>query len=163
MKVEIPADAPRNLALGDDRKPQKKKKKSGGGVGRTTTVKSVSKGAKAKALTQQDIVALRGHTLRVVNRRLADAGRVLEGKKEWSNQQVRLFGMLLAKVMPDLHHSVVQGEFSVESKVASELTREELEAIAAQGSRAGKRDDEIMDAEYEDVTDETMRAELEMF
>ena len=125
------------------------------------TIAHLSSSAARKGLTPGDIMKLRGKTLQIVNNRLADAGKVLDGKKQWNNQQVRLFGILLNKIMPDLHHSVVQGELEVHTKDAHELTREELEAIVAKGEAAAEEDDGISDAEYEDVTDEVMNADLD--
>ena len=68
---------------------------------------------------------------------------VLDGTKKWDNQQVRLFGMMLNKVMPDLHHSF--NEHTVETKNMDELTIEELQEIAKQA--------ETLEGEYRDASD----------
>ena len=69
---------------------------------------------------------------------------VLDGNKQWNNQQVRLFGMMLNKVMPDLHHSF--NEHAIENKAAHELTFNELQAIAAQANTPIEDEPDVIDA-----------------
>lgn len=84
-------------------------------------------------VTPLEVDRVRRSALDVVRKNMHNVRAVLDGKKHWSNQQVRLFGMMLNKVMPDLHHSF--NEHSIENKNPNELTLEELQAIAAQALR----------------------------
>lgn len=111
------------------------------------------------AVTPKEVDRVRRSVLDVVRKNIPNVREVLDGKKKWSNQQVRVFGMMLNKVMPDLHHSFNQ--HSVENKDPSDLTLEELEAIAASAiyptNPPGHDDDEIEDAhiiDEEETTDE---------
>ena len=70
---------------------------------------------------------------------------MLDGSKKWDAQQTRLFGMMLNKVMPDLHHSF--NEHTVENKDVHELTIEELQRIAQQSN--------AVETDYEEVEDGT--------
>lgn len=100
-----------------------------------------------EVLTPQDIAKLRHDVLRRVKDRMGDVAEVLEGKQKWSNQQVRLFGILLNKVMPDLHHSFVEGEIDLTTKKATQLTREQLEQIAARAITIDHEEVSAEDAE----------------
>ena len=82
---------------------------------------------------------VRRSVLDVVRNKIPDVRLVLDGSKKWDNQQVRLFGMMLNKVMPDLHHSF--NEHTVENKNMDELSIEELQEIAKQA--------ETLEGEYE--------------
>lgn len=112
------------------------------------------------AVTPKEVDRVRRSVLDVVRKNIPNVRKVLDGKKNWSNQQVRLFGMMLNKVMPDLHHSFNQ--HSIETKDPNELTLEELEAIAASAiypetSPGNEHDDNIADAEIiddEELSDE---------
>lgn len=57
------------------------------------------------------------------------AHQVVLGHITWNPTQARVFGMLLNKVVPDLNASFVQHEHT--TKQLSELSRDDLEAIAA--------------------------------
>jgi hypothetical protein len=83
------------------------------------------------SLTPQEIAILRKEMANIVSDYLPEARLVLSGAKRWSNIQVKLFAMLTNKVVPDLHHSYTQ--IGVERKSLNELSREELEQIAATG------------------------------
>jgi hypothetical protein len=103
-------------------------------------------------VTPVEVDRVRRSALDVVRKNMPNVRAVLDGKKTWSNQQVRLFGMMLNKVMPDLHHSF--NEHSIESKSANELTLEELQTIAAQALQPAKEDDEDDTYDAEVIDDE---------
>ena len=96
------------------------------------------------AVTPVEVDRIRRSVLDVVRKQIPVIREVLDGDKEWNNQQVRLFGMMLNKVMPDLHHSF--NEHSVENKPAHELTFNELQAIAAQASMPIEEEPDVIDA-----------------
>lgn len=113
---------------------------------------SSTKGTGLPAVTPLEVDRVRRSVLDVVRKQMPEVREVLAGNKKWDAQQTRLFGMMLNKVMPDLHHSF--NEHTIENKEAHELTIEELQRIAAQA--------EAVDAEYEEVengTDTTGRSE----
>lgn len=83
------------------------------------------------AVTPQQVDRVRRSVLDVVRKNIPAVREVLDGQRKWDNQQVRLFGMMLNKVMPDLHHSFNQ--HTVENKNVDELTVDELMEIARQG------------------------------
>jgi hypothetical protein len=106
------------------------------------------------AVTPMEVDRVRRSVLDIVRKNIPNVREVLEGKKSWSNQQVRLFGMVLNKVMPDLHHSF--NEHSVELKEAHELSIEELEAIALRANAAEAEDIPYTDApDPSDPTDDS--------
>ena len=113
---------------------------------------SSTKGTGLPAVTPLEVDRVLRSVLDVVRKQMPEVREVLAGNKKWDAQQTRLFGMMLNKVMPDLHHSF--NEHTIENKEAHELTIEELQRIAAQA--------EAVDAEYEEVengTDTTGRSE----
>lgn len=83
----------------------------------------------SRPITPRDIANLRTRAFNVVSRHIASADQVLRGQKAWSNQQVRVFGILVNKVLPDLHHTLT--EINDRTKDLRSLSREELERIAA--------------------------------
>ena len=98
-----------------------------------------TKGFGLPPVTPQQVDRVRRSVLDVVRNKIPDVRLVLDGSKKWDNQQVRLFGMMLNKVMPDLHHSF--NEHTVENKNMDELSIEELQEIAKQA--------ETLEGEYE--------------
>lgn len=84
-------------------------------------------------VTPLEVDRVRRSTLDIVRKQMPIVRQVLDGTREWNNQQVRVFGMLLNKVMPDLHHSF--NEHTVENKQVHELTFEELNEIASQAKK----------------------------
>jgi hypothetical protein len=100
-------------------------------------------------VTPVQVDRVRRSVLDVVRSNLPDVREVLAGSKKWDNQQVRLFTVMLNKVMPDLHHSF--NEHSVENKQVHELTVDELMEIAKQGQEAS----EAEDVEFEEVSNES--------
>ena len=97
------------------------------------------------AVTPQQVDRVRRSVLDVVRKNIPQVREVLDGSRKWDNQQVRLFGMMLNKVMPDLHHSFNQ--HTIENKNVDELTVDELMEIAKQG--------DTVEGEYEDVNNES--------
>ena len=106
---------------------------------------SSTKGTGLPAVTPLEVDRVRRSVLDVVRKQMPEVREVLAGTKKWDAQQTRLFGMMLNKVMPDLHHSF--NEHQIENKEAHELTYDELQRIAAQAT--------AVDAEYEEVDNGT--------
>lgn len=104
------------------------------------------------AVTPIEVDRVRRSVLDVVRKNMHNVRDVLDGNKSWSNQQVRLFGMMLNKVMPDLHHSF--NEHSVELKELHQLTIEELEAIAVQARAAQAEDAKVIEQESAPAPDD---------
>ncbi|MFZ9164517.1 MAG: hypothetical protein ACO23K_01175 [Ilumatobacteraceae bacterium] len=104
------------------------------------------------AVTPIEVDRVRRSVLDIVRNNIPTVREVLNGDRSWSNQQVRLFGMMLNKVMPDLHHTF--NEHTIENKKAHELTIEELEQIALQATQQSEREDkeETME-DTDDITD----------
>jgi hypothetical protein len=99
-------------------------------------------------VTPLEIDRVRRSVLDVVRKNIPKVRDVLSGNVNWSNQQVRLFAVMLNKVMPDLHHSFNQ--HSVEHKTIDELTIDELTQIA---SKADEVDKEMVEVAKEDIKD----------
>ena len=106
---------------------------------------SPTKGTGLPAVTPLEVDRVRRSVLDVVRKQMPEVREVLAGNKRWDAQQTRLFGMMLNKVMPDLHHSF--NEHTIENKEAHELTIEELQTIAARAK--------AVEAEYEEVDNVT--------
>jgi hypothetical protein len=99
-------------------------------------------------VTPLEIDRVRRSVLDVVRKNIPKVRDVLSGSTNWSNQQVRLFAVMLNKVMPDLHHSFNQ--HSVEHKTVTELTIDELQQIA---SKADEVDKEMIEVAKEEIKD----------
>jgi len=106
---------------------------------------SPTKGTGLPAVTPLEVDRVRRSVLDVVRKQMPEVREVLAGNKKWDAQQTRLFGMMLNKVMPDLHHSF--NEHTVENKEAHELTIDELQRIASQA--------DAVEADYEEVENGT--------
>lgn len=102
---------------------------------------SKTKGTGLPAVTPLEVDRVRRSVLDVVRKQMPEVRLVLDGSKKWDAQQTRLFGMMLNKVMPDLHHSF--NEHTVENKDVAELTIDELQRIAQQAN--------AVDVEHEEV------------
>ena len=94
------------------------------------TEPALSHAPKLPQVTPDQVDGLRSDIFRTVKNRLEDANKVLLGQKNWSSQQLKLFQMMLNKVMPDLHHNFADDPSAFESDVVH-LTRAQLEALAA--------------------------------
>lgn len=102
------------MALNSGTKPAKTKHITGTNFSRVTPV---------------EVDRVRRNAYDIVRRTLPDVRRVLRSEIPWTNQQVRLFGMLLNKVLPDLHHSYT--EHHHEHRQIHEMSVQELESIVA--------------------------------
>lgn len=100
---------------------------------------------KTGAFSPAKAAALRAEVSGLVTKHIRMADEVVQGTRIWTPTQARVFSTLLNKVLPDLTAGFVQHEHTV--KTAIELTREELERIAAGA-------DDITDVEYTDVDKE---------
>jgi hypothetical protein len=124
---------------------------------------SPTKGGTGKlpAVTPKQVDRVRRSVLDVVRSNIPAVRLVLAGKRHWSNQQVRLFSIMLNKVMPDLHHSFNQ--HSIENKDPNDLTLAELEAIAASAlypeTSPGHDEEDTVDGEAIDITEEELADE----
>ena len=85
--------------------------------------------AEQTRLSPAQSARLRGQIARMVRNQINWANEVVEGSREWSPTQARVFGTLLSKVVPDLSASYHQHE--INNKEAVDLSRDELERIAA--------------------------------
>jgi|TARA_R100000234_G_scaffold109898_1_gene82020 hypothetical protein len=84
---------------------------------------------KTPTLTPQQVSVLRGKISQKMTKNLTMAQEVLQGKREWTPTQARVFSALLNKVIPDV--SMQYAQVDVQTKEASNLTRKELEEIAS--------------------------------
>jgi hypothetical protein len=100
-------------------------------------------------VTHQEVDRVRRSVLDVVRKNIPRVRKALDGSISWNNQQVRLFALMLNKVMPDLHHSF--NEHSVDIKEIGELSIAELEEIAA---RADKDEEDVIELVKDKVLDE---------
>ena len=80
-------------------------------------------------LTPQYTSMLRGKIASIVHDHLLVAEKVLTGEIAWTNAQISLFKTLMAKVVPDVSATYHQHELN--SRTTTEMSREELEALAA--------------------------------
>ena len=115
------------------------------------------KSQKASLVTADEVDKVRGRVLETVKENLPNVRGVLNGKLRWTNQQVKLFQIMLNKVLPDLSASM--NEHIHKNRTVDQLTRAELEAIVATAKKATKAeeaDGDILDAEYteEDISTE---------
>lgn len=88
---------------------------------------------------------IRADVSKLVTTHIRMADEVVRGTRVWTPTQARVFSTLLNKVLPDLTAGFIQHEHTV--KTAIELTRDELERIAAGA-------DDLTDVEYTDVDKE---------
>jgi hypothetical protein len=97
-------------------------------------------------LQPNDIAVMRSQVFATVATQTAKVAGVLNGTEKWNAQQVRLYGMLLNKVLPDLHHSY--SEVAVQDSDVNKLSRNELEAIIA-SSQNTEAAQQIVESDYE--------------
>lgn len=106
--------------------------------------------AKGVTLGPNQVAKMRGEIAAAVADQLEQAHKAVMGTGgvTWSPTQARIFGMLLNKVLPDLHASQIQ---SAKRDDITSLTRDELEQIVAEArtieAEAVTPDDDIEDAE----------------
>lgn len=107
---------------------------------------------KLAPLAPEEVASVRRRAYNIISKQIPAIGEVLDGTREWNAQQVRLFSIMLNKVMPDLHHSF--NEVSIEDKSLTELSISELESIVKQAALEESRANiteaitTIEDAEY---------------
>lgn len=75
------------------------------------------------------VAAARRKAYNLVMNNMDRAAEVLSGHRKWSNQQVNLFGKMLNKVIPDLHHSVADVNHNITGNI-NEIPLEDLMKIA---------------------------------
>ena len=92
-------------------------------------MKAVMSNAGKMELTPAQSAQIRGQIANYVKDQITIANEVVMNGKDWTPTQARVFGMLINKVVPYLNASYVQHEHQV--KNLTEMTREELEAIAS--------------------------------
>ena len=97
---------------------------------------------KKEKLTPAESAKIRAQIAGYMEVQIQDAHNVVMGGAEWNPTQARVFGMLLNKVVPDLNASFVQHEH--QSKQLADLSRDDLEAIAAGISTITVEHDEVM-------------------
>lgn len=78
-------------------------------------------------LSPEQIIEMQSDIAQIVKTNIAKAGMVLAGTDTWTANQIKLFGQMINKVVPDLHHSFIERP---QGRKLTEYTREELEAIA---------------------------------
>ena len=103
-------------------------------------------------LQPNDIAVMRSQVFATVATQTAKVVGVLNGTEQWNPQQVRLYGMLLNKVLPDLHHSY--SEVAIQDSDVNKLSRKELEAIIASSSNTNAAQD-IVEEDYRPSFDTT--------
>lgn len=115
---------------------------------------NTSKVGSLPQVTPQELDKVRRQVLDTVKHALPNARGVLMGNIRWTNQQVKLFQIMLSKVMPDLTHSKVDVEDH--TKDPNKMTREELEAIIRRSEKAEEEEDaDTVDAVYSEIPDVT--------
>ncbi len=94
----------------------------------------------SRPVSPEDVNRIRTDLHNIVVAETTRARLFLEGKSEWNSNQVRLYGMLLNKVMPDLSQKFT--EVSIQHRKVDELSREELEAIISEAETIEHEEDE---------------------
>jgi len=117
---------------------------------------------KKSYVTVDEVDKVRGTVLNAVKDALPNARGALNGRIRWTNQQVKLFQIMLNKVLPDLSASM--NDHLHKHRTIDQLTRDELMEIASQGRRIDKEDPlDAIDAEYNDLPDITADEAAEQF
>lgn len=121
--------------------------------------KPIAKGpVETTALTPAQIAQLRHRIGRTVHEALPHAREVLKGERKWSPVQLGLFRALLGKIVPDLNQSFAQVE--VAHRPLSQLSRAELEAIAAGDTNLSEVEVEAAEAAVSAASDESDAASV---
>lgn len=97
----------------------------------TRIVSQVARGD--PVVIQPEIDAVKRMAIETVKTHMPTVNRVLAGKETWSQSQVRLFGMMLNKAVPDVKETKHSGTIDHAHRRADEMTQDELLEIAAQG------------------------------
>lgn len=89
-----------------------------------------TKASRAKVpVTLDEVDRIRREAHDIVHKSMPHVTQVLLGSRKWSNQQVRLFGMMLNKVLPDLSEAAISIKTTPDD--LENMTIEELEMLAA--------------------------------
>jgi hypothetical protein len=108
-----------------------------------------------RAIRPDEIAALRREMFGVVTKHLKNVDQVLDGTKQFSNAQVRLFSVLVERVMPKLSTIAVEDP---NAKKLEDLSVEELEAIVMGKKKADAIDVVVKEGDRLDrVADRTER------
>jgi hypothetical protein len=120
---------------------------------------------KTPAITAEEVDKVRGRVLETVKENLPNVRGVLLGNLRWTNQQVKLFQIMLNKVLPDLSASM--NEHIHKNRTVDQLTRAELEAIVSAAKRAERvendKEDAILDAEFTEADDLPAEEAIQQF
>lgn len=104
-------------------------------------------------VSPENIDYSRRQVLDIVQSNMGNVRAVLAGRLRWTNQQVKLFQIMMNKVLPDLSASM--NEHIHKGRSLEDLSRSELEALVAKAGKLDKEDPEaIIEASYKDVTAE---------
>tara|TARA_R110001592_G_scaffold66813_2_gene205155 strand:+ start:192 stop:698 length:507 start_codon:yes stop_codon:yes gene_type:complete len=110
---------------------------------RERKVKEMTKLIAQTELTPAESAKIRGQIASYMQDQIEDAHQVVMGMQTWNPTQARVFSTMLNKVVPDLNASYHQHEHS--TKQVTDLSRDELEAIAQGVS--------TLDVEYQEIID----------
>tara|TARA_R110002153_G_scaffold259758_3_gene419522 strand:- start:351 stop:740 length:390 start_codon:yes stop_codon:yes gene_type:complete len=103
--------------------------------------KAITNAPPLPPVTPMEVDAVRRRALAVVRKNFPKVNEVLDGKLQWSNQQIKLFQICLDKIAPDIKVSHATHEhYHTE---VSELTHEQLMEIASRT--------EPVDADYTEI------------
>jgi len=96
------------------------------------------KEAAAVELSEKTLARMRGRIQQAVEEQLEQAHKAIMGHDgvSWTPTQARVFGILINKVLPDLHQSQIKQE---NSRPLADLSQADLEAIIAQAKEAEMR------------------------
>lgn len=101
-------------------------------------------------VTIEEVDNVRRHVLDAVKNNLPNVRAVLGGRIKWTNQQVKLFQIMLNKVLPDLSASM--NEHIHRPKELKEMSRSELEAFVREAARREEEDpSDAIDAQYSEI------------
>jgi hypothetical protein len=112
-------------------------------------------------VTHEEIDNVRRHVLDTVKNNIPNVRAVLGGRVKWTNQQVKLFQIMLNKVLPDLSASM--NEHIHRPKELGQMSREEIERFVQESARREREDPtDTVDAVYEEIPDVTADEAVEL-
>lgn len=112
-------------------------------------------------VSHEEIDNVRRHVLDAVKNNIPNVRAVLGGRVKWTNQQVKLFQIMLNKVLPDLSASM--NEHIHRPKELGQMTREEIERFVLESARREREDPtDTVDAVYEEIPDVTADEAVEL-
>lgn len=109
--------------------------------------RTLAKLSSSNPITPERMAKFRSEIAACVEEQISEAHQQVMGTadKPWSATQARVFGILMNKVLPDLHASHVKKEET--AKPLNELSRDELEELAAKLAAAEAAKAKTIDAE----------------